>query len=666
MNFYPKNLRGIVTAFLFSICICQQATAKENFNDEYFLRNLKQNNFSIDPSAVAVVLYEKSTVDISPDNGWVVSQKVHRIIKVIRKEGLDQADVLVATFHVNGSFAEIKKIAGTTYNLENGQMQQQQLNTDLVTAEKDYMFLTRKFSMPSVKEGSIIDYTYTIRHDFGLMYTDWTFQDGIPCLYSELETTIPVIFDTRSMTQGNLQFVELPNGPRKIADSLLPESFRYSEIVNGNEFKNSHWVRRNIPALEEEPFVASVNNYKEKIKLQITGTTKNSFSVNFLNTWPKLNKALYESFSFYRPLVLRHEDIGRVAKELTASLNDETEKAKAIYNYVRKNISAKENSGIWSTRDLNDVFVKHTGTPAEINLVMIAMMKAAGLNCDPVILSTRENGKIYDAFPALTGFNHTIGMLVVGSETYYLDASEKYNPFGTLPEQCYNGYARLVNQNGGSVNLLPEMNKNKGMVVVTTENADPQHYTLNFKQYFTKAEAAGLRAEWSADTTEIRKHLIKSLKVLSLNAALKTYEIQNLDNPESALTLNYTVSLSWPSGKSVYFTPVFMNRYSSNPFKANERIYPVEMDGVTDYSYSLQLKIPDGFTLEEMPKSSITTIDEKDEYKFMTQYDKETNTLRLNARLQMLRTDFQTEEYPVVRAFFDKILAANQQKIILK
>jgi len=667
MNLTSKNLYRIAVVLLCSTIFCQPANAKDNFNEEYFLRNLRQNSFAIDPAAPAVVLFEKSTVEIVPENGWVVSQKVHRIIKVLKKEGLQYADVAARVFNVKGSYSEIRKISGTTYNLENGVLKQQELNTDLVASEKDYLVLVKKFSMPSVKEGSVIDYTYTIRHDFSLMYTEWEFQSPIPCLYSELETTIPAFFSTQSITQGVPYFFPLPNGPRKTADSLLPAAFTYSELISGNEFKNSHWVRRNIPALLDEPYVASMENYAEMIKLQITGeVTAHNVKLNFLNTWSKLNKMLYESFDFYRPLLVRHEDIGRVAHELTDSLTGDVDKAKAIYNYVRKNISAKSYSGIWSTKDLNDVFVKGSGTPAEINLVMIAMMKRVGLSCDPVILSTRDNGKIHETFVALTRFNHTIAMLTSGNDTYYLDVSEKFNPFGVLPEQCYNGYARLINEDGAAVSLLPKMNKDRGMVAVTTENADLKNYTLNFKQYFTKSEAAELREKWNADTTEIRKHIAAGLKILSVNASLKNYEIQNLDNPEATLLLNYSVILNWPSGKTMYFTPVFMNRYTTNPFKANERLFPIEMAGITDYSYSLQLKIPEGFAVEEMPKSSITSIDDQDEYKFMTEYDKEHNMLRINARLQLLRPEFEVNEYSVMRAFFDNVLAANQQKIILK
>jgi len=125
MTFTFKNLCNLAAALVLTACSCGQAFAKENFDDAYFLRYLKQNNFPVDPSAAAVVLYEKATVDISPDNGWMVSEHVHRIIKILKKEGLKEADVQVSVFHVKGSYSEIKKISGTTYNLENGVIREQ-------------------------------------------------------------------------------------------------------------------------------------------------------------------------------------------------------------------------------------------------------------------------------------------------------------------------------------------------------------------------------------------------------------------------------------------------------------------------------------------------------------------------------------------------------------
>jgi hypothetical protein len=41
-----------------------------------------------------------------------------------------------------------------------------------------------------------------------------------------------------------------------------------------------------------------------------------------------------------------------------------------------------------------------------------------------------------------------------------------------------------------------------------------------------------------------------------------------------------------------------------NPFKAAERKYPVEMPYVRDDMYILNMQIPDGYEVDELPKSA--------------------------------------------------------------
>lgn len=648
-----------------SVCVTAVFAGGKNFcdDDTWILQQLNRKQYALDPDAAAVVLYEKRSSEVRPDNNYMVRHTIRRIIKILRKDGLKFADVSVATFRSDNHFAEIKKISGTTYNLEQGGLGRQELGKVNISNEKESYLVRAKFSMPSVREGSVIDYSYTIDEDFSFLFSEWTFQSLVPTLYSELEVWTPSHLEVTSVTQGSLAFIDW-NIRKKIADSLMPESYQITEVGDGNLFTRRCWVRRDVPALEEEPYVSNLDNYSEKIQLQITGVEASNFKKTFMDTWEKVNTALYESFSFYRQLETVHQPVRDKTNELTAGITDKLEKAKAVFAYVRKHVNRHGESGLYAA-DPEKAFASGSGTGTDINMLLIVMLKYAGLTAEPVLVCTKDHGRAIDNFPLVQRFNHVVCEFKNGSDTYYLDASGRYNRFGVLPDNCYNGYSRVVNKKGYAIDLSPAQCLEKGMISITTVNADIKDYQLGVSQYFGNTSATELREQWNADTTLIKKYILEQLRKLPFEARLKSYNVQQLDNPESALNLTYNFSVSW-EGNTVYMPLMFMNWFPGNPFKAAGRSHPVEMPSLYDYTYALQLQLPKEFTVSELPKSEVVTMDDKDEYKYMVSYDNGTNMIRGNIRTQLLRSKYPSENYTLLKAFFDKMVALQQRNCVIK
>jgi hypothetical protein len=429
-------------------------------------------------------------------------------------------------------------------------------------------------------------------------------------------------------------------------------------------FLHTCWVRRDVPALEDEPYVSNMENYSEKIQLQITGVQIAYLQKTFMDTWDKVNASLYESFSFYRKLETVQKPVKDKVKELTAGMTDNIDKAKAVFAYVRKHMNRVGESAFF-TEDPEKTFTTGSGTVTDINMLLIVMLKYVGLTAEPVLVCTKEHGKAISQFPLMERFNYVVCELKNGSDTYYLDASGHYNKFGVLPDNCYNGYSRVVTKKGYAIELSPAQCMEKGMISVTTVNADIKDYQLSVSRYFGNTEAAALREKWNADTTLVRKYVLEQLHKLPFEAKLKTYQVQQLDNPDAALNLSFSFSLPW-EGNTVYLPLTFMNWFSANPFKAAERSYPVEMPSLYDYTYAMQLQLPKEFKATDVPKSEIVTMDDKDEYKYMVSYDGDANMIRANVRTQMLRSRFSTDDYSLLKAFFDKMVTLQQKNCVIK
>ena len=92
-----------------------------------------------------------------------------------------------------------------TYNLVNGKIEKTKLNGDGEFKDNVNKFWSiKKITMPNVKEGSIIEYKYTIKSPFFSNLQDWKFQQTIPVDYSEYKTIIPEYFSYNFYSRGNI------------------------------------------------------------------------------------------------------------------------------------------------------------------------------------------------------------------------------------------------------------------------------------------------------------------------------------------------------------------------------------------------------------------------------------------------------------------------------
>ena len=104
---------------------------------------------------------------------------------------------------------------------------------------------------------------------------------------------------------------------------------------------------------------------------------------------------------------------------------------------------------IWASQGLKKPYTEGVGSSSEINLLLTLMLRTAGLDANPVIFSTRDNGIAITYYPTISKFNSVLTSVVIGGKTILLDARSKYCPFGVLPANDINGKGRLVNNSSG-------------------------------------------------------------------------------------------------------------------------------------------------------------------------------------------------------------------------
>jgi hypothetical protein len=654
-------LMGLFPVMLLLTPGVSQGQQKDVNDDPKQIRQyLEQSQFSIDTTAQAIILYEKGTAFMYQGN---VSYKYDCTAKILHKESISD---LGTVYIFKGSNASIRKVTGITYNLENGEVVKQEIEKSDVLKEKISDGAgTSKFNLPSVKEGSVIHYSYVLEYPGLLFVPSWNFQGKYPILYSEYEINVPSYIEYTPLVRVAVPMTKV----NRKKDLEQCKDCSYSEGYGDAVQQASEiWVRRDIPAFREEPYMSGKQNYIERVKLHISAISMGGYTTHVYNNWDEYcRKTFYENKEGCGQVFAGNSFLQEHVEGLIKDKTTELEKAQSIFSFVRNNFTKKNENTI----DLKKVANSKTGSALSINLLLTAMLRKAGLSSEPVFLSSKMNEKLNIQYPNPDEIDYMVSKITIGSRDYFLDASEKHLPFGTLLPQCYNGYSRVINEKGGVVVLNPDSLKNKNVIMVTLSPSekDKNKVTLRFDQQYGTLNAINYRKQWTKDSSEIRKSLLEMLNSGSYPATLDKYSVNNLDNPDAPLSLHMEATLTFNNdAETIYFDPYFGKFFEKNPFSSTVRKYPVEMDYQQDINYVFKFNLPEGYIVEDYPKSSALKFTNEGliTLKNVMSYEDTGKIFNLSSRFSTKTTFFNAEEYDQLRAFYERIIEEQNKKIVLK
>ena len=623
--------------------------------------------YSIDSNAQAVVLFDKGVATYESDNAdWFnVVYVYHKKIRILHKNQFDLATIEVPLYKGNNMDDKIERIEATTYNLENNIVVSTKMDKESVfndKASKDYSI--KKFTLPNLKEGCIIEYTYSIISKNAYNLRNWSFQDKIPVLQSEYEVTVPTLFD----------FIFLPGG----YDNLAPEAEQGFKVFNllfnngtGRSEVSSYrattnhlrWSLSNLKPMIKEKFTTTISNHITKIEFQLRSVNyPESPSKPYMSTWNELVTTLMKDEQFGADLTGKNSWMG---DELNAVVkgNDAVSNAKNIFNYMRDNFTCTDHDALYLPENLKKSFASKKGNVAEINLLLVAMLKKAQIKADPVLLSTTENGKAYEMYPLIKKFNYVVAKVTINDKVYMLDASQKKLGFNYLPQYCYNGYGRLINETPTLVNLFADSLKESKMTSIFISNSeDGKNLMGSFSSNLGYYESYNLRDDIKEN--EIDNYFKEIKNGFNYDVILTNKRLDSLKNFDEKMKIGYDFSFKL-NEDIIYLDPLFGEAYKTNPFTAATRNYPVEMPYKTEEIIIVNMEIPTGYKVDEMPKSVRMNYNEN-EGSFEYIMNKDASNIYLKCVLKFNKAIFSSEDYEYLREFYGQIVKKQSEQIVFK
>jgi hypothetical protein len=356
--------------------------------------------------------------------------------------------------------------------------------------------------------------------------------------------------------------------------------------------------------------------------------------------------------------------LGDVIKPLVAGSSTKLDKAKKIYAYVRDNFTCTDYSEKWLRQSLKNVLKTKNGTVAEINLLLTAMMRYADIGADPVILSTRTHGYTYAIYPIMSKFNYVICAATIDGNQIFLDATHPRLGFGKLTPACYNGHARIINSEATALDFSADSLMETKMTSILLNTNDKGELVGSLRQlpgYFESHEIREKVKEKGKD--EFFKDIKKAY---GQDVDIANTQIDSIDNLDESIKISYDFKLNEEKADLIYVNPMFGEAYKENPFKSAERFYPVEMPYASDETYVFTMFVPDGYEVDELPKSMVVKLNEQGDGQFEYRLSQSGNTIAMRSRIQLKRAYYQPEEYEMLREFFNMIVKKQSEQIVLK
>lgn len=631
----------------------------------------------IDSNANAVVLVDIGSTDFegnSKGHFTMVFKHTKRIL-LRNKNAFDEATIK-AVIYIGADFTQEEKFEefeATTYNLENGQVVETKLDKADVFSEKlNKVTTSRKFTFPNIKEGSIIEYHYAIKSPFiwfGKRLRSWYFQGNNPVLWSQYKVVIPPMYKYYSIKQGFLPYtIDSSQAIFKVYSIIEPNGIESSEYYSfrGNAFSNL-WAIKDVPAFKKENYTSSSKNYISKIDFQLHSIqyTEQSPLVRILKSWNETIGDLMKTPDYSTALSVNgnnwfNDDLKKISGDKV-----DYEAAKNIYNYVRDNFSVTDNSTSvdYLSEPLKKIYQAKKGTVVDINLLLTAMLIHQGFKASPVILSTRGNGFVTESSAILDQYNYLITRVKIDTTYYLLDAAESKMGFGKIPAKCYNGSGRLVETLPVLIPLkTDDLSENKSCVVFVT-NTDKGGLEGSLATDLGYFESMDFRDKVGnknpADyTKDVQKEYSSDILISNLTIdSLKIYE--------EPITLKYDMAFNLRDEDIIYFNPIFGDALRANPFEAAERFYPVEMQYKLNETYNLNMEVPRGYKIDEMPKSTRVKLnDGEGMFEYITSVND--GIIQLRTKLVLNKANFAPDDYETLRNFYGFIVKKQAEQIVFK
>ncbi len=623
---------------------------------------MQMTNYQADTSAAAVVLSQDTRiyyeVVLSEDNPFKLIHEYEVRIKVLKPEGVEAANIAIPYYEKMRAAEVVRVMSATAYNLEGSKVVATTLDRkdifDEMVGENTRL---KKFSIPGVRTGSVIEYSYVITSNISQNIHDVEIQGDYPVIRATGSLVIPKFFRYNVNTTGYHKLkVE-----RKPADIRIP--MEYEGAISGSA-EMIDFSAENIPALKNEPWVWCPSDFRSMIipeiaGLYIPGVVNENFSVSWTDVFRQLN----ESEAFGRNLKMPCPYAEEV-KKLAAETEDQGDLVRGILKLVTSRVKWDKTFRLYSD-NIKKAVRDGSGSSASVNFILHSALREAGFAVTPILLNPRSWGRMPYSRPMFNKINTFVLMVETSDgQVMVVDATDRDNDVNVIPPELMVDRARLYGEADESQGWINLSNPSASQVMsqIACELTGDGRLTAEVTTVYTNLEAMLIKKRYRNAASE--EEFVEELERRN-GIEIENYHLSDLEKKDVLATYSFRQKANG-AGDFIYINASVIPFLSESVFKQQQRSMPVEFPYMQQYRIECQIKIPEGYAVEELPKNERLRLPDSGVMMQYTARKDAEGHIRCELIYVVGRMIYPVDEYPTLFELFGHIAAKCNANIVLK
>lgn len=672
----------MVRFFSFTILLFSCLSAYTQFTEPKFGK-IENSVFAMavydkDSTAEALVLFDygETKFMLNTQRKFQFVYERHCRIKLFKKSAFHLADISIRLYKSTSGNEILNELKAATFNMVKGEIVKTKLDNDNVFKEEGKNYVITKFALPEVKEGSVIEFAYTITSDFLYTLRGWAFQYSCPAVWSQYSCTVPDYFNYRQSSKGYLPFDVYKSEQNQTTYTIHYDAELTPGLSGGRTAAENYDIKattnttilaiKDVPAFIPEPNIDCEENYIQSVEFELNSIQyPGEPRKDFTQSWASVNEEMNKDEDFGK-LLKSNGFIDDTVSAICKNKDTGLAKAGALYHYVQQRMKWNGDYRIYATKGLKKPYIERVGNSSEINLLLTMMLQTAGLKARPVLFSTRENGVAQTFYPTVSKFNSVLTAVEIDGKNYLLDATGKYCPFGVLPANDINGRGRVVNEAEGDwVNLdaIEKYREAKSYVLaITPEGLFKGKVTGRYDGY------AGIVYRNELNRHKTNDDFIRQMQEDTKGLTINSYVISGKNDIAQPVFDTLQVEISdhlEMIGDKILFNPLLFEKMEKSMYVLEERKYPVDYNFPISETYIFEYTLPAGYQVESLPQPvTIRLPDNSISITYTVQQlgDKITVLYRRN----ISKILFLPGEYMSLKELYDHIVKKHAEQIILR
>ncbi len=607
-----------------------------------------------EPGAPAIQLYY---ADYHDDNS--ATQFFYNRIKILTDAGRKYADVEIPidplfhfvdlkarTIHPDGSIVEF---TGKPFE-------------KTIVKTGDIKFVAETFTMPDVTVGSIIEYKY--RYEWGRYAIDreWSVQHDL--------FTLKERFSMKGYSGG------LVTKNSRYGDDTRLSYVVYGDVKPPTKGKGGaiELELENVPAFKAEEYSAPEGNLKPIVRFFYGGSEVKSPEA----FWRDYGRDWYDQSEHF---IGNRDSIRNAAAQAVAGESDPEKKLRKLYALAQKtrNLSferertqqEEKKEELKPNENAGDVLERVYGSHNEIARLFVALARAAGFEAQMVRAPSHTLFFFKPMYLSTRQLSSEIAMVKLNGNEVYLDPGTAFCPFGLVRWIHASDQGLRLEKGGGSFVAIPPAVADKtpvrriahvtlgtdGSLKGTVEVELRGNAALEHRLAAVEEGEAGRRKELEDEA----KQWLPEGSIVSLD------RVEGWEATEEPLRVFYKVEISafaQVAGKRLLVpAALFRTTRQREAFNHSQRKYPVYFPFAYQELDNVILQSPEGYSAESTPSATDVKLAST---RFVTSRSFAGNQFVSKRALVVNGIMFPVAQYPELKGFFDKVLAADQEQLVLQ